>query len=179
MNVVLGTSKLEQRATITLVLAAILVGISIVTDGNLSRALNGIAGVIWFAASAMFLIGGHKRGARWPHWLVVLGLTALVAFLVRPSDLFMALAGFIPASALLAIYMQRHQMFWAKMIPALYLPMHIGTAVIRAAIRSASGQEASIRTEPPPTAALVPLVMVLAAMIGGYIALALSQRRQR
>lgn len=176
MNV-LGRTQLERMATNTLVVAAILVGASIIADGTLSRALNGIAGVGWFLSTAMFLVEGHRRGARWIRWLLILALTAVVAYVVRPSDFVLALAGIVPTAALIGLVMGRDELFWAKLVPALYLPMHIGTAVIKAAIRNASGQEASIRTEPPPTAALVPLVMVIAAIIGGFIALMANQRR--
>ncbi|MGN6032719.1 MAG: hypothetical protein ACTHQE_13780, partial [Thermomicrobiales bacterium] len=65
---------------------------------------------------------------------------------------------------------------WAKLIPGLYLPMHIGTAVLKAVGRSALGMEASIRSEPPPTAAVVPFVMVVAAVAGGFLASALRER---
>jgi hypothetical protein len=73
---------------------------------------------------------------------------------------------------------RRDPIFWAKLIPALYLPLHIGTAVLKAVGRSALGIESSIRTEPPPTAAIVPAAMLVLATAGGWFASKLRQRRR-
>ena len=175
---ILGESKLERIGTITLVVATVIVGASIVTDGTLSRALNGVAGVTWFASSAMFIIEGKRRGASGLQWIGIAALTAAVAFVVKPSDIVLATIGFVPAGIAAALIVGREPVFWAKMIPALYLPLHIGTAVLKAVVRNAMGNEASIRTEPPPTAAIVPAVMVAAAIAGGFVAKALLGRRK-
>jgi len=172
-----GETLLERRATVTLAVATVIVGASIVTDGTVSRSLNGIAGLRWFASAAMFAIEGGRRGAPGPLWAGILALAAGVAFVVRPSDLALAIAGFAPAGFLAGVAGQKDFMLWAKMVPALYLPMHIGTAVLKAAGRSALGMESGIRTEPPPTAAIVPAVMVVAAMAGGWAASRLMARR--
>jgi hypothetical protein len=68
-------------------------------------------------------------------------------------------------------------LLWAKLVPAFYLPMHIGTAVLKAVGRSILGMESSIRSEPPPTAAIVPAVMVAAALAGGWIAQRVKRSR--
>lgn len=174
---ILGTSRLERIATGSLAVATVIVGASIAADGTLARALNGVAGVTWFAASAMFLVEGRRRGASPLQWTGILALTAGVAFVIRPSDFALAIVGFAPAGFVSAMAVKRDPMLWAKMIPALYLPMHIGTAMIKAAGRSALGMESSIRTEPPPTALIVPAVMLAAAMAGGWIASRVSARR--
>lgn len=166
---VLGENRNERIATSTLVAATLVVGASIVADGTAARALNGIAGVTWFAASGMFIMEGRRRGGTPLQWAGILALTAGVAFVIRPSDLQLAIAGFVPAGFLAGVIAGRSPLFWAKIIPALYLPLHIGTAVLEAAGRSALGLEASIRTEPPPTAAIVPSVMVAAAIAGGWL----------
>lgn len=167
---ILGTSRLERIATGSLAVATVIVGASIAADGTLARALNGVAGVTWFASSAMFVMEGRRRGASMLQWTGVLALTVGVAFVIRPSDFALAIAGFAPAGFIAAMAVKRDPMLWAKMIPALYLPMHIGTAMIKAAGRSALGMESSIRTDPPPTAAIVPAVMLAAAMAGGWVA---------
>lgn len=172
-----GESALERRATATLAAATVIVGASIVADGDLARGLNGIAGVTWFASSAMFVIEGRKRGATALQWAGILALTAGVAFVIKPSDLALAVAGFAPAGFIAAAGIRSNPLFWAKVVPALYLPMHIGTAVIKAAGRAALGMESSIRTEPPPTAAVVPAVMLAAAALGGWAARRLLSRR--
>lgn len=166
----LGETKLEQRATVTLAVATVIVGASVVTDGALSRGLNGIAGLTWFASSAMFVIEGRRRGASALQWAGIAALTAGVAFVIKPSDLTLAIAGFAPAGFLAGVIGRKDPMLWAKLVPALYLPMHIGTAVLKAAGRNMLGLEASIRTEAPPIAGVVPLVMLGAAMAGGWLA---------
>lgn len=167
---ILGRTKLERIATATLATATVIVGASIVTEGGLARGLNGLAGLTWFASSAMFAVEGRRRGAAGVQWAGILGLTAAVAFLIRPSDLVLATIGFGGAGLAAGLLARRDPMLWAKMVPAFYLPMHIGTAILKAAGRSVLGMESTIRTEPPPTAAIVPVVMLAAAMLGGWAA---------
>ena len=174
---ILGETRLEQIATITLAAATVIVGASIVAEGDLARMLNGVAGLAWFASSAMFIAEGRRRGATAIQWVGVIALTAGVAFVVKPSDIVLATIGFTSAAFVAGMIMRRDPMLWAKMIPALYLPLHIGSAVIKAAGRSALGMESSIRSEPPPTAVIVPAVMLAEAMVGGVIAREIASRR--
>lgn len=172
----LGETRNERIATTTLAVATVIVGASIVADGQLARALNGVAGLTWFTSSALFILEGRRQGSTSLQWTGITALTAVVAFVVKPSDIVLATVGFVPAGFVAARISGRNPMLWAKMIPALYLPLHIGTAVLKAAGRSALGMESSIRTEPPPTAAIVPAVMLAAAMVGGYVARKLANR---
>lgn len=174
----LGETQQERIATGTLAVATVIVGASILADGQLAKALNGIAGLTWFASSAMFILEGRRTGATSLQWAGTIGLTAVVAFLIKPSDIVLATVGFVPAGFIAAKMAGRNPIFWAKMIPALYLPLHIGTAVLKAAGRSALGMESSIRTEPPPTAAVVPAVMLAAAVVGGFIARKFAKSRR-
>lgn len=174
----LGETKQERIATGTLAVATVIVGASIVADGQLAKILNGIAGVTWFASSAMFILEGRRRGSSPLQWAGITALTVVVAFIVKPSDIWLASAGFIPAGFIAARIAGRNPMLWAKMIPALYLPLHIGTAVLKSVGRNALGLESSIRTEPPPTAAVVPAVMLGAALVGGFIARKLAKSRR-
>lgn len=174
----LGETKQERIATGTLALATVIVGASIVADGQLAKALNGIAGLTWFASSAMFILEGRRRGSTPLQWAGITALTVVVAFVVKPSDIWLASAGFVPAGFIAARIAGRNPMLWAKMIPALYLPLHIGTAVLKSVGRNALGMESSIRTEPPPTAAVVPAVMLGAALVGGFIARKLAKTRR-
>lgn len=166
---IIGTTKLERIATGTLAAATAIVGASIIADGDAARAVNGLAGLTWFASSALFLAEGRRRDAAAYQWIGVTALTAAVAFVVRPTDATLAIAGFLPAGALAAWSFAKSPVFWAKMVPALYLPMHIGTAILKAAGRNLLGMESHIRTEPPPTAAVVPFVMLVAATAGGVL----------
>ncbi len=174
----LGETRQERIATGTLATAAVIVGASIVAEGQLSKILNGIAGITWFASSAMFILEGRRRGSSPLQWAGITALTAVVAFIMKPSDIVLATVGFVPAGILAARIAGRNPMLWAKMVPALYLPLHIGTAVLRSVGRNALGMESSIRTEPPPTAAVVPAVMVGAAIVGGFIARKFARARR-
>lgn len=176
INTILGETRLERIATVTLAVATVIVGASIVADGQLAKGLNGISGLTWFSASAMFIIEARRRGTSSLQWVGVTALTVAVAFLIKPSDIVLATIGFVPAAIAAGMIIRREPMLAAKLIPALYLPLHIGTAVAKAAGRSALGLESSIRTDPPPTAAIVPAVMLGAAMVGGFIATKLARR---
>jgi hypothetical protein len=160
-----------------LLAATVVVGASILAGGDVGRALNGAAGLTWFASAAVMVMEGRRRGASAHQWLGVGAATAAVAFVVRPTDLTLAIAGFGSAGLIAGLLRGRDPIFWAKMVPALYLPMHIGTAILKAAGRSALGMEANIRSEPPPTAAIVPAVMLLAAVAGGWAARWLTRSR--
>lgn len=160
---------LATRGTVLLVAATIVVGISILANGMPSRLLNGLAGILWFAAAAMLVIAAVSISRSGSLWLGILVLTAVVAFVVRPSDMLLAAVGFLACGAIAQLLARDGRLIWSVLIPALYLPLHIGTAVIKAVVRSIEGQESSIRTDPPPTAALVPLLMVVAAVVGGLL----------
>ncbi len=174
----LGETSQERMATGTLAVATVIVGASIIAEGQLAKALNGVAGVTWFASSAMFILEGRRRGSSPLQWAGITALTAVVAFVVKPTDMVLATLGFVPAGFIAARIAGRNPLLWAKMIPALYLPLHIGTAVLKSVSKSALGIESSIRTEPPPTAAAVPAVMLGAALVGGFIARKVAKARR-
>ncbi|MCA9834351.1 MAG: hypothetical protein KC435_10410 [Thermomicrobiales bacterium] len=176
LDSLLGENPRERIATGTLAAATVIVGASIVADGSPAKVLNGIAGLTWFASSGLFVLEGKARGSSTLQWVGITALTSVVAFVIKPSDIVLASIGFVPAAFLAGIRVKRDPMLWAKMIPALYLPLHIGTAVLKAAGRSALGMDASIRSEPPPTAAVVPFVMLAAAMVGGWLAIRVRGR---
>lgn len=173
----MGTTSLERTGTALLVIATLVVGISILAGGDTGRALNGFSGICWFVAAGMLVTATLKSSREVAPWVIALGLTAVVAFVIRPSDLLLASVGFGVTGALMGAIAPHHEILWVKLVPALYLPFHIGTAVVKAMIRSMTGAEASIRSEPPPTAAIVPLMMMGAALIGGHLAVAIKARR--
>ena len=156
----------DRIGTGLLVVAIALVAGSIVLEGTVSRILNGLAGVTWIAA-AVFLVMAARATRPEPRvWVAVAALTTIVAFVVTPSDFLRAAIGFGVAGAAIALVAGNPETLWARVVVGLYLPLHVGTAMVRAAWRGVTGGESSIRTDPPPTAALVPLVMLLAAMAG-------------
>ncbi len=157
--------NLEKIGTMILLAATILVAISILLDGTASRLFNGAAGLAWFSAAGLLGIAAWRTSRRWNLWLAAFGLTGLVAFVVTPSDFVPAMIGFGLAGTVIAILARDEAVLWAKLVVGLYLPLHIGTAVAKAIYRNATGGEAGLRTDPPPTAALVPLIMLLAAVV--------------
>lgn len=168
-----------QAGLALLISAATMVGIAIVMDGAMSRLLNGVGGVLWLASAAILSLTAARLKPPGRVWIALATVTVLVAFVVTPSALVPTITGFIPAGLLVAFLAPRDRLFWAAMVPAWYLPAHIGTAMATAAIRSLVGNEAPLRTDPPPTAAFVPLLMVLCALLGGYLAVRFVSYRSR
>jgi len=157
-----------------LLAAAGIVAIAIAVDGVAARALNGLGALCWLTAAA--LLARSLRTS--PRWGLAGGASVLVVLLLAlvlpPSDLFTALVGFSAAGALVALLGRDRPLAWALTVPAFWLPLHLTLAVGRAVL---SG-EPRVRTDPPPTASLVPLGMVLAAAAGGaLVALLLDRRR--
>ncbi|MGB3329866.1 MAG: hypothetical protein WBA46_12975 [Thermomicrobiales bacterium] len=172
----MNAGRLEQIGTATLVTATGIVAASIITDGQISKALNGLGGLTWFASSALLVMAARQSPAHRWQWAATIGLTAAVAFVIKPTDLTLATVGFGAAGLAIGMLAKADPVLWAKLIPGLYLPLHIGTAILKVIGRNALGLEASIRTQPPPTAAIVPFVMVVAAVAGGFVASALRGR---
>ncbi len=167
----------EKIGTGALVSATVIVGGAIAIGGEPGKIINGIGGITWFVSTGLLVLAARKRQMfRW-QWVAIVGLTAAVAFVIKPSDLELAIVGFGGAGIVIGMLAKADPLLWAKLVPALYLPAHIGTAVLKAAGRSLLGMDASIRSSPPPTAAIVPFVMVAAAIAGGFIATAWRQRR--
>ncbi len=155
-----------QRPGGVLVGAACLVGLAIaLDDGRLARVINGLGGIGWLLGAALLAwslrgaAGGQRSG-------VVLALTVLaLAVLVRPGDLAAAIVGFAIGGAIVAHVSTERPIQWSLLVPAMWLPAHIVVGVARSTIEGA----ATVRTEPPPTAAIVPLAMVLAAGLAGLL----------
>lgn len=171
-------NRYERIGTVVLLSATILVAISILLNGAPARMFNGVAGIAWFMATALLVMAGWRASRRSSLWLAAIALTAVVAFVVRPTDMWLALFGFGGAGFAIGLVAGDGRVLWGTLLAGLYLPFHIGTAVLKAVGRNLTGSEASIRSEPPPTAAVVPLVMVLAAMTGAAMASYLVARRE-
>lgn len=166
----------ERVGTALLVGATGVVGVSIAAGGEVGRVLNGVGGLTWFSAAGVMVAAarqGERRGWQWP---AAMALTGAVAFVIKPTDATLAIAGFGVAGAVMALLAVDRPVLWAKLIPALYLPAHIGTALLKVAGRELLGLEASVRTQPPPIAFAVPALMVAAAWTGGGIVAALKRR---
>jgi hypothetical protein len=167
----------ERVGTALLVGATGVVGVSIAAGGEVGRVLNGVGGLSWFAAAGFMVAAAGQRERRSWQWPAAIALTGAVAFVIKPTDATLAIAGFGVAGAIMGLVVERDPVLWAKLIPALYLPAHIGTALLKVAAREVLGLEASVRTQPPPIAFAVPAIMVAAAWVGGYLAVVIRQRR--
>ncbi len=144
--------------------AAVLVGGSILSGGLTGMVLNGLGGIAWLSSSIVLVAAARRARDRGRLWVLTVGLTIVVAFLVRPSDVWLALAGFGTSGALLGAASRERPILWATLVPALYLPAHIGAALLMVWLRKMLEVESSVRTEPPPVAAVVPMVMVLGSI---------------
>jgi hypothetical protein len=152
--------------------AALLVGAAILAEPIVGRVLNGVGALAWVVAAA--LLGWGLRGQ--PRAGQMAGLAAalavVLAAVIRPNDLVAALIAFGAAGALVGAVARGEATCWAMLVPALYLPAHVAIAISRSLLAGSL----SVRSAPPPTAAIVPLVMVLAAAAAG---LAVSWIRSR
>ena len=121
-------------------------------------------------------------GGRWDlaadrcSWFgAALTFTLVLVQFVKPSDLLSAAIGFGVAGLLIGLIARRRELLWAAIVPALWLPVHLSIAITSAMLETADDQAAAIRTDPPPTEAFVPLMMVVAAVAGGFVALGLRR----
>ncbi|MBA2468519.1 MAG: hypothetical protein H0V37_03865, partial [Chloroflexia bacterium] len=129
------------------------------------------------SAAGLLGLAAWRTSRRWTVWVAAFALTCLVAFVVTPSDFVAAVVGFGLACTAIAVVARDNTVLWSKLVVGLYLPFHIGTAVAKAVYRGATGGESTIRTDPPPTAAFVPLVMLLTAIACGLAVRAIVHRR--
>lgn len=166
------------RSPVTLAAAALLVGVAIVWHGAGARAFNAVGGVLW-VASAAAMVGGLRRDPRrWHLGALVLGLALTFAVVVRPSDGLIAIIAFGIGGGLIAAVGQPRAVEWGVLLPAIWLPVHLVVAIVRATYRAISDGQATVRTEPPPTTAVVPLLMVLGAWGGAILVARLAAQRQ-
>lgn len=154
---------LEQAGSLLLLAAGAIVGVAIAADGAVARGFNGVAGIAWIAAAVMLVRSQKGRVAFAPRLAAVIGVGVVLVLLVKPSNLAWALVGFGIAGAAIAFAVPNNGIVWAKILPALWLPEHLGVAVVKAIVCKLRDKPANVRTDPPPTAALVPLAMILAA----------------
>ncbi len=171
-----GTERTTRFGAAALIVAGMVVALAIVTDGAVSRGINGIGALVWMASLAALLLGVRDE----TRWRTKLGLAALVtlvlSFGVEPTNIATAVPGFAIGGAAMAL-VARRPVVWALLVPALWLPIHLLTAVVPAIIGAASGGQASVRTDPPPTAAVVPLLMIVSAGAAGWLVGTIRERQ--
>jgi len=167
------TGRIDEvlRSPRTLAAAAILVGIAIIWDGSGARLLNGAGGIIW--VGSFIVIARDRWRTSEPRRNVmaatVLMATAILAVLVRPSDGLIALVGFGAAGAVVGLIARRDVVEWSVLVPAAWLPLHLVIAIGTSVVQVTTGGDSVVRTDPPPTTAFVPLLMVIAAWGAGLL----------
>ena len=77
-------------------------------------------------------------------------LAVVLAAVIRPDDLVAALIAFGAAGALVGAVARGEATGWAMLVPALYLPAHVAIAISRSLLAGSF----SVRSAPPPTAAI-------------------------
>jgi hypothetical protein len=171
--------RVSHRAPEMLVAAGALVGVAIALEGAVGRAINGVAGLLWvFAAALLFRAIWRCEG--WGRLLAtILAIDLVLVLAVRPSDLLWAAIGFTVGGALVALVATRERERAALLLAALWLPLHLLVAIVKTVDRAIRDLPATVRTDPPPTAALVPLTMIVAAFAGGWAVRAILSNRSQ
>lgn len=160
-----------RAAAIGLVIAASIVGIAITVGGSASRTLNGAGALFWVGSSVLLALTlPHARKAS-AGWLVAVAAGLLLGGLIRPSTVALAISCFAIASALVVVAAGDRSGAWGFLVPAIYLPVHLIIGIGRAMLR-----ESGVRTDPPPTDAILPLCMILAAAVGAGAAASFVRR---
>lgn len=145
-----------------LLLAAVIVGIAIMAGGAAARALNGVGAIVWLASAALLALTLPTPQRAQLGWLAAAVGGAILGGIVRPGTLLEAILGFGIAAAITVLVAGDRSGGWALLVPAIYLPVHLAIGIGRAMMRGSG-----MRTAPPPTDAILPLVMVLAALVAG------------
>ncbi|HYP61992.1 MAG TPA: hypothetical protein VEQ36_16315 [Thermomicrobiales bacterium] len=166
----------EDRLPV-LVIAAIVVGIAIGMDGDGRRFVNGIGGVLWLVGAFLIFTRSVASGVTWRQIGLVIVVILVLSSLIRPTDPVWAVIGFGWGGVVVGFAGRDLGSKLGAMLGALWLPAHLFIAVVRAGIRELRDQPAALRTDPPPTAVFVPLIMVLAAWL--FAALAAEWRMGR
>ncbi len=149
-----------------LILAGLVVAWAISLDGAASRAVNGVGAMLWIGSTGILLTAFRRDH----DWLLRGGLAIVVAVLlsvfVEPDSIPVAMAAFAIGGGISAVGASR-PLPWSMVVAGLWLPVHLLTAVVPAVV--SGGGDGNVRADPPPTAAFVPLSMVVGAALGGLI----------
>lgn len=172
----LPISRSNLQATGCLIAASLVVALAILANGSAAKMFNGIGGVLWLASAVMLLRSLRTSDRFRAYFTLVFAVCLLLVLLVKPANLIWALIGFGVGGVLVGSITGVQALDWGPLLPALWLPTHLLVAVARAAIRSIEGSHAPVRTDPPPTAALVPFAMVVAALAGAWLVVRLRNR---
>ena len=156
-----------------MLLAGALVGVAIWIGWPWSRAINPVAALLWVASGVLLATRLPKVERPALGWIAAVAAGAILAAVVRPSGLAEAIVAFGIAGGVVAAAAGDRVGAWALLAPAVYLPVHLAIGIGRAVMRGGG-----VRTDPPPTSALVPLAMLVAAAVGGVLVAELLKRQR-
>ncbi|HEV2109240.1 MAG TPA: hypothetical protein VGR16_13335, partial [Thermomicrobiales bacterium] len=122
-----------------LIAGALVVAVAIVTGGTLARAVNGVAALLWFGSLWLVWTSLGSERRRLALTAVTVVTTLVLVLVVKPSDLFMAAVGFSIAGLIVSVAAGRSEVQWAAMVPALWLPVHLGVTIGRALTSASQG----------------------------------------
>ena len=160
-----------RTAAAGLLLAAAVVGLAIVVGGTTARPLNAIGAVLWLASGLLLSVSLPSVQRHMLGWVAAIASGFLLGALVRPGSLAEVIVWFALAGAVVVLAAADRIGAWALLVPAIYLPVHLLIGIGRAILRNGG-----VRTDPPPTDAIVPLAIVLAAAAAGALAATLVRR---
>ncbi|MBA2518417.1 MAG: hypothetical protein H0V24_02005 [Chloroflexia bacterium] len=155
-----------------LVGAAAVIGVAIGFGGASGQALNSIGAIAWLTAAVVIGLALRNDGRAGATFAAATAAAIVLAVGIRPGELAAVIVAFGVAGVLVGSIAPSHPAGWAALVPGIYLPVHLAVAISRPIIAGST----TLRTEPPPTAPLVPLAMVLAAAGAGY---AIDRLRRR
>jgi hypothetical protein len=162
-----------RMAAAGLILAAAIVGLAIVLGGTTARLLNPIGAVLWLLSAVLLGVSLPPAQRQILGWATAIASGFILGALVRPSGIVEVVVWFALAGAVVVFAAADRVGAWALLVPAIYLPVHLLIGIGRAILRNGG-----VRTDPPPTAAIVPLAMLLAAAVAGAL-IAIVVRRGR
>ena len=152
--------------------AAAIVGVAIVVGGSAARAINPIGAVVWVVSGVVLALSLPESRNQAAGWGAALASGFVLGAIVRPAEIGAAAFAFSLAGMFVVVVAGDRSGGWALLAPAIYLPVHLVIGIGRAMVA-----DGGVRTDPPPTAALVPLAMLLGAVIGGMVGAAVLRRR--
>ncbi|MFN8592984.1 MAG: hypothetical protein U0031_16125 [Thermomicrobiales bacterium] len=161
-----------RTAVVGLVLASLIVGVAISLGGTMARSLNPIGGLIWIASGVLLAMSLPPAQRPVPGVVVGAGAGFILGAFIRPATLEAAIISFGIAGLLTVLVAGDRSGAWGFLVPSVYLPVHLIIGIGRAVMNGAP-----MRTDPPPTAMILPLMMIVAAAVGAAIAAALVQRQ--
>ena len=166
-------SNAWRMAAAGLLVAAVVVGLAVVVGGATARVVNPIGAFVWLISAVLLALSLPAAMRQIAGWVAAIAGGFLLGAVVRPGGIVEAVVAFAVAGAIVVVVAGDRSGGWALLVPAIYLPVHLAIGIGRAML-----SDGGVRTDPPPTAAVVPLAMVLAAGLAGMVSASLLRREK-